>query len=202
MLLGAKKLPADNRQLLMQFASNRADSILVVRRMQEVLADAEHIAGAHGQDNIARAGNTAQLGLDLRERRVEFRTRDLRGQIGRRNADGVFLARSVDLRQIDDCRATELLDKIVEELRRAAVGMRLEHDDRALIVERIDRIEQRAQLARMVRIIVIQIRALELALIVKPAAGTFKAGETVLDGVRLTPSTMAAAVAASALRTL
>lgn len=74
----------------MQFASNRADSILVVRRMQEVLADAEHIAGAHGQDNIARAGNAAQLGLDLRERRVEFRTRDLRGQIGRRNADGVF----------------------------------------------------------------------------------------------------------------
>lgn len=131
---------------------------------QEVLADAEHIAGAHGQDNIARAGNTAQLGLDLRERRVEFRTRDLRGQIGRRNADGVFLARSVDLRQIDDCRATELLDKIVEELRRAAVGMRLEHDDRALIVERIDRIEQRAQLARMVRIIVIQIRALDLPL--------------------------------------
>lgn len=60
--------------------------------------------------------------------------------------------------------------------------MRLEHDDRALIVERIDRIEQRAQLARMVRIIVIQIRALELALIIKPAAGTFKAGETVLDG--------------------
>lgn len=54
LLLGAKKLPADNRQLLMQFASNRAGSILVVRRMQEVLADAEHIAGAHGQDNIAR----------------------------------------------------------------------------------------------------------------------------------------------------
>lgn len=62
--------------------------------------------------------------------------------------------------------------------------MRLEHDDRALIVERIDSIEQRAQLARMVRIIVIQICALELALIVKPAAGTFKTGETVLDGVR------------------
>ena len=195
MLLGAKKLPADNRQLLMQFASNRADSILVVRRMQEVLADAEHIAGAHGQDNIARAGNAAQLGLDLRERRVEFRTRDLRGQIGRRNADGVFLARSVNLRQIDDRRAAELLDKIVEELRRAAVGMRLEHDDRALIVERIDRIEQRTQLARMVRIIVIQIRALELALIIKPA-------RPYLTAFGLTPSTMAAAVAASALRTL
>ena len=138
LLLGAKKLPAENRQLWMQFAFNRADSILVVHRMQEVLADAEHIAGAHGQDNVARAGNAAQLSLDLRECRVELRTRDLRGQIGRRNADGVFLARGIDLRQIDDRRAAELLHKIVEELRRAAVGVRLEHDDRALIIERID----------------------------------------------------------------
>lgn len=59
LLLGAKKLPAENRQLWMQFAFNRADSILVVHRMQEVLADAEHIAGTHGQDNVARAGNAA-----------------------------------------------------------------------------------------------------------------------------------------------
>lgn len=62
--------------------------------------------------------------------------------------------------------------------------MRLEHDDRALIVKRIDRIEQRAQFARVVCIIIVQIRALELALIIKPAASTFKTGETVLDGVR------------------
>ena len=135
MLLGAKKLPAANRQLLMKFRFNRVGSVLIVRRVQEVLTDAEHVAGAHGQDNVARAGNAAQLGLDLRKRRVKLRARDLRGQIGRRNADGVFLARSIDLRQIDDRRAAQLLHKIIEELCRAAVGVRLEHDDRALIVE-------------------------------------------------------------------
>lgn len=73
-----------------EFRFNRVGSVLIVRRVQEVLADAEHVAGAHSQNNVARAGNAAQLGLDLRKRRVKLRARDLRGQIGRRNADGVF----------------------------------------------------------------------------------------------------------------
>ena len=59
LLLGAKKLPAANRQLLMKFRFNRVGSVLIVRRVQEVLTDAEHVAGAHGQDNVARAGNAA-----------------------------------------------------------------------------------------------------------------------------------------------
>lgn len=53
LLLGAKKLPAANRQLLMKFRFNRVGSVLIVRRVQEVLTDAEHVAGAHGQDNVA-----------------------------------------------------------------------------------------------------------------------------------------------------
>lgn len=62
--------------------------------------------------------------------------------------------------------------------------MRLEHDDRALIVERIHGIEQRAQLTRMVCIIVVQIRSLKLALKIKAAACALKSGKTVLDGIR------------------
>ena len=62
--------------------------------------------------------------------------------------------------------------------------MRLEHDDRALIVERIHGIQQRAQLTRMVCIIVVQIRALKLALKIKAAACALKSGKTVLDGIR------------------
>lgn len=81
--------------------------------------------------------------------------------------------------------------------------MRLEHDDRALIVERIHGIEQRAQLTRMVCIVVVQIRALKLALKIKAAAWRpSNPARPYLTAFGLTPSTMAAAVAASALRTL
>ena len=48
--------------------------------------------------------------------------------------------------------------------------MRLEHDDRALVVEVLDRVEQRLELARMVGIVVIDIRAVILALELETAA--------------------------------
>ena len=80
-------------------------SVFRIRLLQQMLTDAKHIAGADGQNDITRTGDPAQLALDFRKGRVEFRTRDLRGQIGRRNADGVFLARGVYLREEEDIAA-------------------------------------------------------------------------------------------------
>ena len=55
--------------------------------------------------------------------------------------------------------------------------MRLEHDDRALIVERIHGIEQRAQLTRMVCIIVIDVCAVIRPLELQPPARTVERSE-------------------------
>ena len=47
--------------------------------------------------------------------------------------------------------------------------MRLEHNDRALVAERFDRVKQRLELARMVGVIVVNIRTVVLAPELKPA---------------------------------
>ena len=61
--------------------------------------------------------------------------------------------------------------------------MRLEHDDRALVVEVLDRVEQRLELARMVGVVVIDICAVVLALELEAAACAVEAGKAVLHRV-------------------
>ena len=55
--------------------------------------------------------------------------------------------------------------------------MRLKHNDRALVAERFDRVKQRLELARMVGVIVVNIRTVVLALELKPAVRTGESGE-------------------------
>ena len=67
--------------------------------------------------------------------------------------------------------------------------MRLKHNDRALVAERFDRVKQRLELARMVGVIVVNIRTVVLALELKPAVRTGESGETVADGRGTAPET-------------
>ena len=67
--------------------------------------------------------------------------------------------------------------------------MRLEHNDRALVAERFNGVKQRLELARMVGVIVVNIRAVVLALELKPAVRTGESGKTVANGRGTAPET-------------
>ena len=62
--------------------------------------------------------------------------------------------------------------------------MGLEDDDGALVIERLHGVQQRLQLARMVGIVVIHVRAVILALELEAASRAIEAGKAVLDGIR------------------
>ena len=65
--------------------------------------------------------------------------------------------------------------------------MRLEDQDRTPVVERLHRVQKRLQLARVVGVVVVDVRAVELALELKTASGAVEAGKAVLDGMRADP---------------
>ena len=112
-----------------------------LRFVQQMLTDAKHVACADGEDNVTGTGGFRQVGFDLRKGRIEFRPRNLLRQISGRDADGILLTRSIDLREIRNRRTAELLHKVVKQRSGPAVRVRLEHNDRALIIERLDRVE-------------------------------------------------------------
>lgn len=119
---------------------------------------------ADGEHDIPRRGYRAQGVLKLVEGRAEHCAVDLICERGGGDADGVLLARCEYLREQQHVGAAQLLHKIVKQRGGAGIGVRLEHDDRALVVEVLDRVEQRLELARMVGVIVIDVRAVVLAL--------------------------------------
>lgn len=131
---------------------------------QDILADLIHVPRADGEHDIPRRGYRAQGVLKLVEGRAEHCAVDLICERGGGDADGVLLARCEYLREQQHVGAAQLLHKIVKQRGGAGIGVRLEHDDRALVVEVLDRVEQRLELARMVGVIVIDVRAVVLAL--------------------------------------
>ena len=73
----------------------------------------------------------------------------------------------------------------MEQRHSARIGVRLENNDRALISKRFDSIQKCLKLARMVRVIVVHIRAVEFALKLKSSARSGKACKTVFYCRRL-----------------
>ena len=67
--------------------------------------------------------------------------------------------------------------------------MRLKHNDRALVAKRFDGVEERFQLARMVGVIVVDVRAVVLSLELKPTVRAGESGEAVADSRRAASET-------------
>ena len=78
----------------------------------------------------------------------------------------------------------ELLHKIVEERGGAAVGMRLEDQDRALVIELFHRVQQGFQLTGVMRIIIVNIRSVVLSFELKASSSSAEAGKPIFHGIR------------------
>ena len=107
--------------------------IFNISTVYEVFAYLVDVARADGQDNVAGARGLSQGLLYLPEIREEAAAGDVLREVGRRDAEGVVLARGVDLREEGDVRAAELLYEVVKERSGARVGVRLEDEYRALV---------------------------------------------------------------------
>ena len=93
------------------------------------------------------------------------------------DANGVLLARGVDIGQHRLVDRAQLVDKVLKQRAGPGIGVRLEGADDALVVHQADRLQQRVQLVGMMGIIVIDVRAAVAALILEPAARAMEAGE-------------------------
>ena len=149
--------------------------------LEKQLTGLINIARADGQDDVARLRNAAQIGRDLRERLKIDRARHLGGQIARGDADLVALARGVDLRQHGQIDALQLRNEVGEERLGARVGVRLEGHHDALIAHGLHRVDQRVQLAGMMGIVVVDVRAVEPALALHAASRAGEAEQPLCD---------------------
>ena len=70
----------------------------------------------------------------------------------------------------------------MEQRHGAGIGVGLEHDDGALIAQRLDRIQQSSDLTGMVRIVVVNVGSVILALEFKASSRSRKTGKAVFDG--------------------
>ena len=138
-----------------------------------------HVTRSDRQYEIARLRGLAQVVFDLLKGLEKARAVNLFGKIRRGDAEEIFFARGEYLGKVDDVGALELTDEIVKQRHRARIGVRLENDDGALVAERFDRVQQRLELARMMGIVVINVRAVKFALELKSSARSGEAGKTV-----------------------
>ena len=149
----------------------------------EVLAYLVDVAGTDGEDDVAGAGGGPQGGLYLLEAVEEEAARDAPREVGGGYAAGVRLARGVYLREVGDVGALELLDEVLEEGGGAGVGVGLEHEYGALVAQGLDGVQQGLELAGMVGVVVVDVRAVILAFEFEAPPRAVEAGEAVLDGV-------------------
>ena len=144
------------------------------------------ISRADGEDKIARLRCFAQILLYLIKGFEKLCPLYLLGKVCRGDTENILFTGGKYLRQINDIRTAELTHEVVKQCHRARIGMRLEYNDGTLVAQRLHSVEQSLQLARVVGVIVINVRAVE-----KPARPYFIA-------VGFMPRHMQAAAAASA----
>ena len=139
-----------------------------------MLADLIHVAGSDREDKVARLRGFAQVALDLFKGLKEFCAPQFspRG-LPRRCREYSFHGRQISPQGTAHPTGAAT-DKIVEQRHSARIGVRLENNDRALISKRFDSIQKCLKLARMVRVIVVHIRAVEFALKLKSSARSEK----------------------------
>ena len=119
-------------------------------------------------------GDLCQLRRDIGQGGAVDAAGDLRHQVAAGDAQLVTLTGGVDLRHDGHIGELQLLDELLKEGVGAGVGVGLEGADNALIGQVLHRGEEGVKLTGMVGVVVVDLRAVEAALMLKSAA---RAGE-------------------------
>lgn len=149
---------------------------------QQALPRQIDVPRAHSQDQIPRLSQLSQPLGDLLQGGAELRTRDALGQIPGGNPQSIRLPGGEDLRQKHLVRQLEHLDELVKQLLRSGVGVGLEGTDHPPVSQAPGRGQQGLQFAGVMRVVVIHRRAVELPLVLKPAACSMEVPKAVPDG--------------------
>ena len=144
-----------------------------------MLAYLVDIARADSEDKVARLRRFAQIVLDLLKGFEKLCAVYLLRKVCRGDTENILLTSGKYLRKVYYIRAAELTHEVVKQCHRARIGVRLENDDGALIAQGLHRVEQSFELARMVGIVVINVRTVEFSLEFKSSARPGKTGKTV-----------------------
>ena len=106
---------------------------LFVVVLKQLLADLIDIARSDGEYNIAGLSRLTQTLNYLAEGFVKPCTVYVIRQVLGADAESVFLTGGKYLGKVDDIRPLELTDKVIKQRLCAAVGVRLEYNDGALV---------------------------------------------------------------------
>ena len=127
------------------------------------------VSRPHGEDEVARPGQLPQGRRHLRQGGAVAGPWDPGRQILGGDADVIGLPGGIDLCQQGHVRLLEHLYKVIEERRRAGVGVGLEGADYPLIAQSVRGIQQRLQLAWVMGVVVIDLRAANAPLLLEAA---------------------------------
>src|SRR2546430_8484294 len=129
--------------------------------VRQVIAQLFDIAGAHEEDQVIGADDLFQRFLRLGEIADVDATRNLMREVGRLNAGDVVLAGAVDVEHVYAVRAGERAREVVHQRAQAGVPMRLEDHHKAAVAQLARRLDRRAHLRWMVRVMGVHRRALK-----------------------------------------
>ena len=150
--------------------------------LQQCFTGPENIAGTHGDHHITGADNPPQHLSDLRKGLAVDCIGNLIDQIVGRNTDGILLTGSVDLSHQQHIGLCQFPDKIREQRMGSGVSMGLECQHQTSAGHGCpDGGNGGKHLIRMVGIVVIDIRAVELALVLHAASGAMEGSEALGD---------------------
>src|SRR6202171_4844909 len=138
-----------------------ARSHLTLDAVRQLIAQLVDVAGAHQEQEVARSHQALQhlaRGLEIAGIR---RVRQLVGQVRGLDPRRVLLARAVDVQDQHLVRTGECSREVVHQRRQARVAVRLEDDEDAAVPKLAGRLDRRANLGRVMRVVVVDGRALE-----------------------------------------
>src|SRR5256884_297535 len=144
--------------------------------VRQVIAQLLDIARAHEQNEVVRADDLLESFFGFDEVADVDAVRDLVCQVGGADAGNVLLARAVHVQHVNAVGAVERARKAVHQRAQTGVTVRLEDHEQAAVTELAGRLDRRAHLRRVVRVVVVNRRALEDAEKLQAAMG---AGERV-----------------------
>src|SRR6266700_2600058 len=129
--------------------------------VRQVIAQLLDVTRAHEEHQVIRPDDLFQRLPCPGEIADVDATRNLVRQVGRADSGDVFLARAVNVEHVHAVRAIESASEVVYERIQARVAMRLEDHDEATVAQLPSGFDRRADLGRMVRIVVVDRGALE-----------------------------------------
>ena len=174
---GRELVPLMDRKAVVVFAVD-----LIVHGSVLFLADGlsrlVDVAGAHGQDDVPRAGDVPQIGGDLRQGVEAEGSGDLGGQIAGVDVQGVPLPGGVDFRQHQHVGLLQLLHELAEQGLGPGEGVGLEGHDDPLVAHGAHGLQHGPDLVGMMGVVVVDVGAVAPSLEFEPPPRAPEAAQT------------------------